>query len=132
LAISLTVNFTIPNGARLEFPNLSNFDDDTEIWRVRVELRTSSPNGRRLIAATELQIRNGPCHQLERQVAPPVGLTIGDVDNYFVVTSRNVATGYTDARAAERAAANTPAARRTALEAFLFTAGHIGTSLAGS
>jgi hypothetical protein len=134
MAISLTTNYNIPGGARLEFPSIGNFDDDQETWTVKVELRTSSPNGRRLICATTLQIRNGVCHQLERKIpgAPEASLNIDDVNYYFAVTSRTVATGYTDAKAAERAAANTPSARRAALEAFLFTAGHIGSSLAGS
>lgn len=132
MPISLNTNFNLPGGARLEFPRILDLDDDTGIWTVRVELRTSAPNDRRLICSTVLQIRDGVCHQLSRQASPPAGLNIDDVRHYFAVGARNVAAGYTDAAQVQRAAANTPSARRAALEAHLFSAGHIDSSLAGT
>jgi len=57
---------------------------------------------------------------------------MNDVMFYFLVTGRVVATGYTDAAQVLRAAANTPSARRAALEAHLYSAGHIDSSLAGT
>lgn len=131
MPITLTTTFTLPNGARMEFPKW-RFDDDSEIWTVPFELRTTVPTNRRLITAGILFITNGTCSLLSRNASPAVGLNIDDFAHYFVQTARQVATGYTDARAVERGAANTPAARRTALEAHLFSAGHIDSSLAGT
>jgi len=69
---------------------------------------------------------------LARQASPSPGLNLDDPTHYFLQGTRTVATGYTDAKTAERAAANTPAARRTALEAHLYSAGHLDSSLAGT
>ena len=131
MAISLTTNFTLPPGARLEFGRF-DFDDDAQTLTVRVELRSSIPNNRRLIAGATMQIRDGTCSTLARQAAPAPGLNIDDPTHYFIQGTRTVATGYTDAKTAERAAANTPGARRTALEAHMFSAGHIDATLAGT
>lgn len=126
MPITLTTGFTLPNGMRLEFPGLvKGFDDDTGTWTVVVELRTSVPNGRRLICSVKFLISDGACQVLSRQPLPVAGLNIEDRNHYFVVGSRTVADGYTAAWAAVRAAANTPAARQAAAEAHLFSAGHI-------
>jgi hypothetical protein len=133
MPITLTTGFTLPNGMRLEFPGISaGLNDDTQTWTVRVQLRTTVPSGNRLICQTEIAITDGPCIQLSKQASPSPGLNIEDTTHYFVRTGRNVATGYTDAAQAMRNAANTPAARRAALEAHLYSAGHLDSSLAGT
>jgi hypothetical protein len=132
MPITLNTAFTIPNGARLEFPRITDLDDETGVWTVRVQLRSSVPNGNRLIASAVIQVRDGACTQLSRQASPAAGLNIDDSNHYFLVVGRNVATGYTDAALAMKNAANTPAARRTALEAHLFSAGHVDSTLAGT
>jgi len=132
MAISLITGFTLNNGMRLEFPRITDLDDDVGVWTVRVELRTSIPNGNRLIARTVIHVRDGACSMLSRQASPAAGLNIDDPLHYFVVSGRTVATGYTDAALAMKNAANTPAARRTALEALLYSAGHLDSSLAGT
>lgn len=131
MAVSLNTGFTLPNGMRLEFGRF-DFNDDDQILTVPFELRTGTPSGRRYICGGMLRIRNGDCSLLSRNTNPEPGLDISNPTHYFVQSSRVVATGYTDAKAAERAAANTPGARRTANEAHLYSAGHIDSSLAGT
>jgi hypothetical protein len=138
LAISLTVNYPSQPPARLEFAPFDGsgatfaWIDDIEALITRVELRTSAANGRRLICSVVMEIRNGTSTTLARQSSPVAGLDYCHSGYYFIVGNRITASGYTDAMAAWRAAANTPSARRTAMEAHFLSAGHIDASLAGT
>lgn len=128
---NLTVNFTLPNGHHLDYPKFV-FDEEVKELSFTVELRTSNASGARLVTRVPMVIRDGLSDQLSRQDVIPAGTGIDDWTAYFKRTQRTTATGYTDAKAAERAAANSPSARRTAMEAHVASAGHIDATLAGS
>jgi hypothetical protein len=131
MAWNLSVNFTIPNGQRLEYPKFK-WDEENKVLSFDVELRMSAGNGSRVITRVPMEIRDGDSDQLTRQASPAAGINIDDPAGYFVKTKRATPTGYTDAINAWRAA-NATNTRRSALEAHLSSAGHIdNVSLAGS
>lgn len=131
--IALTTNYAgataVPNGTRLVFGRF-DFDDEQQVMTVPVELR--SPNATDVLyARVTMILRNGESSLLSRQTNPPAGLAANDPARYFIQTTRNAASGYTDAMGVARGAANTPGGRKNALEAHMLTAGHIDSSLAG-
>lgn len=130
MAITLETAYNLPNGSRLVFGRF-DFDDDKSELSVPLELR-SPPATNAMICRTVMVIRNGVCTHIARQTNPTAGLNIEDPMRHFAITTRDVPTGYTDAKAAERAAQNTPNSRRQALEAHLLLAGHIHSSLVGT
>lgn len=133
MAWNLSVNFNLPGGTRLLYQ--WRWDEDNSRALIDIELRCSNANGDRVIAKPpQLIITDVQSDQLLRQdVAPAAGGMLTDWQIYFKVVKRATPTGYTDLRAAEKAANNNPAARRTAVEQHLASAGHVdNVSLAGS
>jgi hypothetical protein len=125
----------LPNPARLVFPPGTDGqpnpadDEDAEVWKVRMELRSSAATNV-FYGAVMIVIRNGVCTLVSRVLVSPLNLNADDIDRYITVGTRTVATGYTDLKSAIYAAANNANARRTAWETHLRTAGHIDSSLA--
>lgn len=125
----------LPNPSRLVFPPGTEGqpnpqdDEDAEVWKVRMELRSAAATNV-FYGAVMVVIRNGICTLVSRVLTSPVGLNADDIDRYITVNTRTVATGYTDLKSAIYAAANNAVARRTAWETHLRTAGHIDSSLA--
>lgn len=131
---NLTTNYSgsSQNGARLVFGEF-HFNDDTNVMSVSVELRTSNAAGDRKLCGFTMIITDTTSSSVTRNAAPATGLNIDDVTYYFTFGVRSTPTGYSDMFANMRAAANTRSARRTANEAWMFSAGHIDpVSLAGS
>lgn len=131
---NLTTAFsgTSQNGARLVFGEF-HFNDDTGVMSVDVDLRTMSAAGNRKLCGFTLIVTDTTSIVVARNASPASGLNIDDPTYYFTFGVRSTPTGYTDMKTNERAAANTKAARRTANEAWVFSAGHIDpVSLAGS
>lgn len=130
MPLALTVNFNLPGGTRLVYGKF-DFDDDNEILTYPLQIRTSGTTDC-LICQTTMVIRNGISTAVARQASPAVGLNIEDIQRYLVLSTRSTPTGYTDAKTADRAAANNKAARRLANETHQSTAGHVdATTLAG-
>lgn len=130
---NLTTPFTIGNGARLIFATPDNpfiFNDESQELQYTLELRTTVAQGDIVICSVQCVVRNGLSTQVARQASPAAGLSIGDWRRYFVVSRRSTPTGYTAAKTAERAAADTQVGRRAAMEAHLLSAGHIDATLA--
>lgn len=127
--IQLATTFNLPAGSRLDIER-PFFDEYLERLTVTIKLMTAPGTGS-TVTTVELVITNTDSQKVARQTSPAVGLPIGAVERYFIVTSRATPTGYTDAFSAWKAAA-TPAARRDALTAHLYSAGHIEASLAGT
>jgi hypothetical protein len=123
--------------AAVQFPRLIltelHLNDDLQILTFDVQLWTGLAVNA-LVCSVPMLIQNGISSLLSKQGSPAAGLVINDPLRYFILSSRSTPTGYTDAYTAARAAANTPAARRTALETLISSlgAGHIDASLAGA
>ncbi len=133
MAWNLTVNYSGggQNGNRIVFGTF-HFDDDNLVCSFTADLKTTVGTNRQ-ICRLNCYIADGISTVVSRQSSPGNNLDIGDATYYFIQSTRSTPTGYTDMKTAERAAANTPGARRTALEAHLFSAGHFDSvSLAGS
>jgi len=128
--ITLTTPVAIPQGTRLliGFPQI---DESNSYMVVPVALLTPAASNREVCRAN-IQLADGVSQMVARQASPPVGLALDNPDNYFVITTRATPTAFTDAMAVLRAANNTPAARRLALEAHMLSAGHIDATLTGT
>jgi hypothetical protein len=128
--LALTVNFNLPGGTKLVYGRF-NFDDDAEVLTYRLEVRSASATDS-LICWAPVSISNVASTLVTRQASPAAGLDIDDINRYLAIGSRSTPTGYTDAKTADRSAANNKAARRLANETHQSTAGHIDpVSLAG-
>ncbi len=133
MAWNLTSNFSGggQNGNRIVFGTF-HFDDDNLICNFTADLKTTVGTNRQ-ICHLVCYVADGISTVVSRQASPANNLNIDDSTYYFIQSTRSTPTGYTDMKTAERAATNTPAGRRTACEAHLFSAGHFDpVSLAGS
>lgn len=128
--ITLTTPFAIPNGTRLEISK-PLFDDDTQVCVYSVRLLTPNATNAQVVTWQQLVITNVTSDRIERQGSPAAGLVIEDPRRYFIQSSRATAGAYTNAVNVWRAEA-TPAARKTAWEAHLLSAGHIDATLTGT
>lgn len=119
----------LPNPSRLVFGVPEN-NDEQEIWKVSMELQSSTGSGSVRYGRVMIVLRNGTCTLVSRQTVLPPNSTADDPTRYFIVSTREVATGYTDLMTAIFNAANNVNARRAAWEAHLRTAGHLDATLA--
>ncbi len=119
---NLVTNFVVPNGARIFMKFL--FDDDAKELTVPCELRTTVANGDIVLCSWLMVVRDGVSTTCARSTALPPGTPLSSRVRYVVLGNRTTPTGYTAAKTAERAAPDTQAARRAALEAHMLSAGH--------
>jgi hypothetical protein len=127
--LTLTTVFPAVQFTRLIFTEFQPFDLQ-QLLTFKVQLWTGLAVNS-MVCEVEMAISNTASVLLSRQGSPAAGLVVTDRDRYFIVSSRSTPTGYTDAMAAARTAANTPGARRTALETHVLSAGHIAADLTG-
>ncbi len=129
MSLTLTTPYALPNGTRLIVAS-ARPDDDNQILNVTIEMR-SAPGTDVVVSQKSLAIRNGLSDRVRRNSAPVAGTLITEA-MLFDQAAVSTPTGYTDAMNAIRAAANTPAARKAALETAGLAAGWIDASLTGT
>jgi hypothetical protein len=127
--LTLTTPFSPVQFPRIIFLELHP-NDDVQILSYEAQLWSGLAANALVCSTGILTIANGTSSLLTRQTNPAAGLIISDRDRYFVVSSHATPTGYTDAMAVARAAANDPVSRRAALEAHI-VATHFAANLAG-
>jgi hypothetical protein len=127
--LTLTNAFSPVQFPRIIFTEL-RFNDDVQILSFLIQLWTGLAANALVCTSDLLTIANGTSSFLTRQTSPAAGLGISDRDRYFIVSSHATPTGYADAMAVARAAANDPASRRAALETHI-VATHFAANLAG-
>jgi hypothetical protein len=131
MAINLTADFVFLPGRRLVIAKARS-NDEEQLLLIDAELRTSSAT-EQVISKRIVEVRNGP-GQSDRLRRNP-SLAAGQPFSRWLLVDDKVLllpTGYTDAMAAMRAAANTPSARRAALETWCLSSGVFDSSLSGA
>jgi hypothetical protein len=129
MSLTLTTPYALPNGTRLIVAS-ARPDDDNQVLNMTIEMR-SAPGTDIVVSTKSIAVRNGLSDRVKRNSAPVAGTMITEA-MLFESQAVSTPTGYTDAMNAIRAAANTPTARRAALEAAGLTAGWIDASLTGT
>jgi hypothetical protein len=127
MAIQLTTNIVIGNGARLLLSLRP--DEDALAASVTAELRTSVANGDVVLASKTFTLRNGPCDVIRKRPSVAAGSFVGEVLE-VVGNGITLPAGYDNAVAAYYGAAKV--GRKAALEQHGLAAGWIDATLTGT